>query len=409
MNNHTQAAMTDSPNDLLREAILDNERFVEAVFQGARGNQENPWARVTIRPILLKEQHHLQFEYFDGKQAFAKNHREAEAEEALAALVALPFKNVQASTTEGTTRIQYSKKGRPIIHHDLARQRRFDLDLAHDRAKPGILSEEQPAPFLSAIGVATADGRVRADQQRKFRQINEFLRLIDETREVENFERVPVRVVDLGCGSAALTFATYHYLNNVKGISATMTGVDTKSYLLDRHRETATQLEWPGMIFEANRIIDFEPTESPDIVLALHACDTATDEALAQAVRWRSKLIFSAPCCHHHLQAQLSQATTPEPFKPILRQGIMRERLGDVLTDSFRATILRLFGYRADIMEFVAVEHTPKNLMIRAVLVESPPPPALINEYIALKTYWGVTPYLEELLRDDLNPILAAV
>ena len=400
--------MTDSPETLLREAILDNEEFVEAAFQGTWGSQENPWARVTIRPILLKEQHLLQFEYFDSKQAFAKNYGEAEAKEALMALVALPFKNVHLSTTEGTVRIQYSKKGRPIIHHDTPRQKRVDLGLTHDRVKPGILSEDQAAPFLSAIGVTTADGHVRADQQRKFRQINEFLRLIDETHEMEHFGHSPVRVVDLGCGSAALTFATYHYLNNVKGIPATMTGVDTKSYLLERHRETAAQLGWTTMTFEPSRIIDFQPAESPDIVLALHACDTATDEALAQAIRGRSKLIFSAPCCHHHLQAQLSQATTPEPFRPVLRHGIMRERLGDVLTDSFRAHILRLLGYRAEIMEFVAVEHTPKNLMIRAVRMDTPPPPALVNEYIALKTFWGVTPYLEELLRDELTPILVA-
>ena len=400
--------MPESPEIILRETILDNDGFVEAVFQGARGNQKNLWARVVIRPVMLRDQRHLQFEFFDGVQAFAKNFRTNEAEAELAVLMALPFKSIQAATEQNTIRIQYSKKGRPVVHNDPPRQNRIDMDMAHDRVKPGILSEDQAAPFLSAIGLATADGRIRADQQRKFRQINEFLRLIDETREVENIQHRPVRVADLGCGSAALTFATYHYLNSVKGIPATMIGVDTKAYLLDRHRETATQLGWAGMSFEANRIIDFQPAEEPDIVLALHACDTATDEALGRAIRWRSKLIFSAPCCHHHLQAQLSQATMPELFRPVLRHGIMRERLGDLLTDSFRAHILRLLGYRTDVVEFVAVEHTPKNLMIRAVLMDTPPPLALVNEYIALKTYWGVTPYLEELLHDELNSILAA-
>lgn len=399
--------MSESPEDILRATILDDDGFVEAVFQGARIAQAPPWKRVTIRPILLRDQRHLQFEYFDDRQSFAKNYRGRDAADALTSVLEMPFKSVLASTNEATVRVQYSKKGRPILHRDASRPKRVDLDLAHDRAKPGILREDEPAPFLSAIGVTTADGRIRADQQRKFRQINEFLRLIDETGEIENFSDRPVRVVDLGCGSAALTFATYHYLNTVKGVAATMIGVDTKAYLLERHRETATQLGWEGMTFEANRIIDFQPAETPDIVLALHACDTATDEALDRAARWGSKLIFSAPCCHHHLQAQLSQAATPEPFRPVLRHGIMRERLGDILTDSFRAQILRLLGYRTDVVEFVAVEHTPKNLMIRAVQTNTPPSPALIREYVALKSYWGVTPYLEDLLRDTLYPILA--
>src|SRR5690606_35015802 len=127
-------------------------------------------------------------------------------------------------------------------------------------------------------------------------------------------------------------------------------------------------------------ILDYQTAHNPDIVLALHACDTATDEALARAVRWQSQLIISAPCCHHHLQAQLAAAETPVAFRPVLRHGILRERLGDILTDSFRAHILRLLGYRADVIEFVAVEHTPKNLMIRAVATNAPPPTALVEE-----------------------------
>lgn len=281
------------------------------------------------------------------------------------------------------------------------------MNVAHDRVKPALLSEDQPAPFLSAIGVATADGRIRADQQRKFRQINEFLRLIEETGEIEGLETRPLRVVDLGCGSAALTFATYHYLNNVKHIPTTLIGVDAKAHLMERHNETAAGLEWGDLEFTAGRIAEFNPPNKPDIVLALHACDTATDEALAQAVKWQSSLIFSAPCCHHHLQAQLAGSEMPEPFRPVMRHGILRERLGDILTDAFRAHILRLLGYRADVIEFVDQQHTPKNIMIRAVFKNAPPPPTLIDEYKAMKTYWEVTPYLEVLLEDQFAAILA--
>lgn len=399
--------MVEFPAPLLQAAILENTRFVEASFQGTRRAGEVSWERVTIRPVLIKDTRHWQFVYFDGTQTTTKNYLAQEAKGPLDDLIAHPFKSIQAITTEETIRVQFSKKGRPIVHHEPRGKQPVPLDLAHDRAKPGILSEHQPAPFLNVIGVTTSDGRVRADQQRKFRQINEFLRLVEETNEVERLASRPVHVVDLGCGSAALTFATYHYLNTIRNIPATLTGVDTKAYLLDRHRATAAQLGWDGMSFEAGRILDFEPGHLPDIVLALHACDTATDEALARAIKWGSSLIFSAPCCHHHLQAQLATNETPGAFRPVVRHGILRERMGDILTDAFRAQILRLLGYRTDVIEFVAVEHTPKNLMIRAVRVDAPLPANLLEEYSALKSYWGVTPYLEELLVEEMDSVLA--
>lgn len=394
--------MSDDPLQLVRAAILGND-FQEAVFQGARPGATVPWERVAIRPVQLKSGRRLQFAMFDGKQERSTNYTTGDVAVALDELLALPFRSIRATTTAGSLRVQFSKKGRPVLHRERRSGESVPLDMAHDRVKPLILSQDEPAPFLAAIGVATADGRVRADQQRKFRQINEFLRLIAETGEVELLEARPLRVVDLGCGSAALTFATYHYLTAVKDIPTLMTGVDTKVHLMDRHRETAARLGWTGLSFAAARIEEFTPARPPHIVLALHACDTATDEALAQAVRWRAKLIFSAPCCHHHLQAQLSSAPAPEPFRAVLRHGILRERLGDVLTDAFRALILRLMGYRAEVLEFVPIEHTPKNLMIRAIHTAAPPAPALLAEYEAMKAYWGVTPWLETLLGDELR------
>ncbi len=399
--------MTDSdPQALLRAAILDEERFVEAVFQGARPGIASPWVRVSVRPVRVKGARRLQFAFFDGTQDRSRNLDREEAGAEVDALLALPFRSAVARTTAETLRIQFSKKGRPILHREQRETAPIPLELAHDRAKPLILPDSAAAPFLAALGVTTADGRVRADQQRKFRQINEFLRLIEETGEIAPPAGRPLHVVDLGCGSAALTFAVYYYLTVIRGIPTAMTGVDTKAHLLDRHRQTAAQLGWEGLTFEAARIIDYGAGAPADIVLALHACDTATDEALARAVGWDSRLIFSAPCCHHHLQAQLSAAPTPEPFRPVLRHGILRERLGDTLTDAFRALILRLMGYRAEVLEFVPVEHTPKNLMIRAVNNHAAATPALIAEYAAMKSYWGVTPYLETLLGDALHTVL---
>jgi len=396
--------MPDDALQLVHAAIL-SDGLEEATFQGARRSAALPWQRVTIRPVLLKGERYLQFATFDGVQERSRNYRAEQAAAQLEELLAASVKSIRVLTATDTLRVQFSKKGRPILHRDLREGRpSIPLDLAHDRAKPLLLSAD--APFLAAIGVTTTDGRVRADQQRKFRQINEFLRLVEETGELERLKARPLRVVDLGCGSAALTFATYHYLSAVKGIPTAVTGVDTKAHLMARHAETAERLAWGGMSFAAARIADFALDPSPHIVLALHACDTATDEALARAIRWRSRLIFSAPCCHHNLQAQLAAAPAPEPFRPVLRHGILRERLGDALTDAFRAHILRLMGYRAEVLEFVPVEHTPKNLMIRAVYTAAAAPAALVAEYHALKAYWNVVPYLETLLGDDLGHVL---
>ncbi|HNS40450.1 MAG TPA: methyltransferase, partial [Promineifilum sp.] len=238
--------MADSHAQLLRDALLNDESLVEAIFQGTRSGETPPWDRVTIRPVSLKSGRHLQFSYFDGTQDITKNFSNAEAAEYVDELLAHAFKSIQVSTTRESIRVQFSRKGRPIIHREQRKGQPIPIDLTHDRTKLGILSDEHPTPFLQAIGVMTAGGAVRADQRRKFRQINEFLRLIDETGEVDRLLSRPVSVVDLGCGSAALTFATYHYLNTVKGIPATLVGVDTKAHLMERHADTAASLGWDG-------------------------------------------------------------------------------------------------------------------------------------------------------------------
>lgn len=398
--------MTDNLSQQINHSILNSDTFISAEFRRPR-TPAVPWQEVTVRPVLIRNERLLQFSYFDGQQVVARNYTYQDAEPAVDELLALPFKSVVLQATTGTTRIQYSKKGRPIVHQD-AETQPIPLPLAHDRPKPYLLDAEDPAPFLRAIGVATEDGRIRAGQQRKFRQINEFLRLLADTGVADNWTNPPIRIVDLGCGNAALTFATYHYVQHELNIPVRVTGVDVKQHLIDKHNATVDQLGWENIEFVAGRIVDYKPETRPDVVIALHACDTATDEALAQGIRANSKLILSAPCCHHHLQAQLGQSEPPAPFAPVTRHGILRERLGDILTDAFRAQILMMLGYRTDVIEFIAVSHTPKNLMIRAVhsIDSQPDTTTAVTEYKALKDYWGVTPYLETLLSGELRSLL---
>lgn len=384
---------------LITRHVLDADTFVKATFSGRRHGHQVPWKKVTVRPVLIQDRRHLQFTTFDGQQAITKNYRGAEAEARLQELLDLPFRTMYVQTTEEGIQVEISKRGKVFVRrHDTPARR---PTLRHDRRKARLLSPKTAAPFLQAIGILTEDGRVRADMRHKYQQIDHFLRLIVETGALEGLTP-PLSIVDCGCGSAHLTFAVYYYLNHRLELPTRMVGVDTNADLLRRRAALAEHFEGPELTFTASRIIDFTPPAPPDIVLALHACDTATDEALAQAVRWQSRMIFSAPCCHHHLQAQMSAEAAPAPFGPVLRHGILRERLGDVLTDSLRAALLEVMGYRTDVVEFVAVEHTPKNLLIRALRADGSEGPAAYRSYTALRDFWGVTPYLETLLKADL-------
>ena len=389
----------------LKTRMLDAGLFRRALFRGRRKGQSLPWERVTVRPVQIRGGRHLQFSYFDGRKDITKNYSGAEAEARLDELLALPFKSITVQTAVETLRLQFSRKGRPILHRDAPPPGADALpDLSHDRRKTLPLPPDRPDPFLQTIGIMTAEGKIRAGMRDKFRQINRFLQLMEEGGVLEEQPDSPLRVVDCGCGNAYLTFAAYHYLTHVRGRTAHLVGIDVREDLLQRRAEQAQQLGWEGLTFEATRIIDYRPPAPPDVVLALHACDTATDEALAQAVRWGSRRIFAAPCCHHHLQTRLpSLKDAPLAVQPVFRHGILKERLGDILTDSFRALILRIMGYRTEVVEFVATEHTPRNLMIRAVRTAPAGQPELVRAYRAMKTFWGVTPFLEELLSAEIE------
>ncbi|MFC1976086.1 SAM-dependent methyltransferase, partial [Chloroflexota bacterium] len=378
---------------LVKQSILDEETFLKAVFSGQQRGHVIPWNKVVVRPVLIKERRHLQFSYFDAKKDITKNYTDAEIVEKLDELLALPFKSINVQTTNQTFQVQITKKGKVIIHQHKTPEQQKTPSLQHDRQKDLLLPADTPDPFLQQIGIMTQDGKVRAKMQKKFRQINEFLKLIVETEELEKIEQSPLNIIDCGCGNAYLTFAVYHYLNHMLGLPARMIGIDVNQSLLNRRLALSQDLGWDDLTFQATRIVDYRPSDPPGMVLALHACDTATDEALAQAVKWQSKMIFCAPCCHHHLQQQLTQQTAPSPFKPVLRHAIFKERWGDILTDSFRSLLLQIMGYRTEVVEFVSTEHTGKNLMIRAIKSGQPGNRQAIQEYKQLAEFWQVKPY----------------
>lgn len=318
-------------------------------------------------------------------------------------LLALPFRNIFVEAQTGGVQVNISKKGKAVVSEVKPSRSSAQADVAHDRKKNRILSAENAEPFLKAVGILTSDGRIKADMQSKFKQINDFLRLVDETDSLQSFGNESIHVVDFGCGNAYLTYAIYYYLHDLLKLDAHVTGVDVKAELIERHKEKVKALGWNQLDFQVGHIADYEPKSIPNVVLALHACDTATDDALAKGIEWQSKLIVCAPCCQHKLQAQMARVPMPESFASIFKDGIFFERIGDILTDTFRANILRIVGYRTDVTQFIPIEHTAKNLMIRAVKAPSTNKARWLDDYRNLKSFWQVTPYLERLLEKTSN------
>jgi SAM-dependent methyltransferase len=384
--------------------ILARASLVRAVFSGAQKGSSLPWTKVIVRPVELKGEIHLQFSYFDEKKDITKNHLE-DAAAKVDELLALPFRNIFVESRDGNLQVNISKKGKALVSEPKSTIAPV-ADLSHDHQKNRLLSAENAEPFLKAVGIMTSDGKIRADMQRKFKQINEYLRLVDETDSFQALSGEPIHVVDFGCGNAYLTFAIYYYLHDILKLDAHVTGVDIKADLIESHQKKAESLGWSQLNFVVGQIADYKPEVIPNVVIALHACDTATDDALAQGIQWDSKLIVCAPCCQHELQEQMSHIPMPTSVLPVFHDGILFERMGDILTDTFRANILRIMGYRTDVTQFVPIEHTAKNLMIRSVKTSPAGNARWVEEYKNLKSFWQVTPYLEKVLGESQTQYL---
>ena len=391
----------DDYKQLTQKRIIDHENFIRAVFSGEQKGSSLQWIKVTVRPVEIKGEFNLQFSYFDEKKDITKNYSLADALQKVNGLLALPFRNIYVESNLGNVQVNFSKKGKALVSESRPTAAPASKNMAHDRDKPRLLSDENARPFLQAVGIMTQDGRIKSDMQRKYKQINEFLRLLDETASFSTWNGVPIHVIDFGCGNAYLTFAVYFYLHDILKLDTHVTGVDVNSDLIARHQKKVESLGWEQLSFKVVQIADYQPDVTPDIVLALHACDTATDDALAKGIQWDSKVIVCAPCCQHELQAQLSKIPAPDQMLPVFQDGILSERMGDILTDTFRATILRIMGYRTDVTQFVPIEHTAKNLMIRSVKTTQVGNERWVDEYRSLKSFWKVTPYLERLLGEE--------
>ena len=366
----------------VRELLLD-PALIRAVAAGRRRGQTPSVVRAELRPVALKGGPQLQIVTDDGSRPYTRNVSPGpQAATAVDALLTEPFGNWHVETATATVQVRVTKKGDAQVHR--AATEAAPIAQGHDRAKQWLLDPGDP--LFTVVGGTAA----------KRRQVDAFLRALAATLPDDPAELPsPLRVVDLGCGNAYLTFAAYRYLAD-RGAKVHVVGVDVRADQRERNTAVAAQLGCgDDVTFVAGTIEDAVLPETPDLVLALHACDTATDQALARAVQWNARWVLAAPCCHHDIAAQLKGNQAPSPYGEITRQAILRERFADVLTDSLRASLLRVYGYKVDVVEFVDSQHTPRNLLLRARRAGVTGDRA---EYDALTSQWGVTPALEKLL-----------
>lgn len=374
----------------LAEALADAATFLRLTIVGPAGDAGR-WQKVVFRPVEIRGERLLQEVANDGRKDITRNHPLDAIPDRLGELIGGGFRTLQLQTSERDLHARLTKKGRLMVHGTKPSRPGAAPELRHDRQKRHAVGGETADPVLVALGIQTDAGKVRERMQGKFRQINDFLNLLRPV--IERLDP-PISVLDCGCGKAYLTFTLLGELRKMHPGQVEVVGIDVNPEVIDHCRKVAQDLGWPEARFGCMGIEDYRPMTSPDVVLSLHACDTATDDALAQGVRLGARAILAAPCCQHELNSRIEHAA----FQPVLKHGILRERTADILTDAFRAQLLTLHGYHTEVVEFVDRESTARNLLIRAVRTGQSPPAEARENYEQLKALWGVTPYLETAL-----------
>lgn len=378
--------MTKELDQVLRESFTID--FISAVLSNPREKEE--LQKVKIRPLLKGAELYFQLEEFRGKQAFHENVRAEEAVVKTWELMQL-FKQMQIETKKFSCTVLISKKGKITIKKKAVSGKVKEVDLSHNRSKKYILQEGTPVMFLQDLGVMTADGKIVRTRFDKFRQINRFLEFIEDILPKLPSDR-EVTILDFGCGKSYLTFAMYYYLHELKKYDVRIIGLDLKTDVIRKCNELSEKYGYEKLRFLEGNIADYTGVDEVDMVVTLHACDTATDFALAKAVGWKAKVILSVPCCQHEMNEQIQN----EILHPALKYGLIKERMAALFTDALRAEYLEREGYDTQILEFIDMEHTPKNILIRAVRTGRAHENG--EEIKQLEDFLHVTPMLGKLL-----------
>lgn len=369
------------------EENVANTSIIYAVFASPLNKTENKYKKITLKPISSNNKVIYQFEKFTDKQAFHENVEQNSIVEKIMALTQL-YKNINIFTVEADYQVLVSKKG-SIRVIKLSPTKTMSIS-SHNKTKNYIIPDNEPCDFLIELGVMNKDGKVLAKKYDKFKQINKFLEIVDDAftkaaSETEiNNTKDKYKIIDFGCGKAYLTFALYYYFYKIKKINVQIVGLDLKTEVIDFCNNVAKKLNYSQLRFENGDIKDYNTNQEVDMVVTLHACDNATDAALVKAIKWNTNIILSVPCCQHEFFDKIEN----DDLEPMLKHGLIKERLSSLVTDSLRSLFLETKGYKVQLVEFVDMEHTPKNILIRAT--KSNVRKEAINEYEDFKRFWNL-------------------
>lgn len=371
--------------------LLKEENLLHATLSSPR--QKNIPKKISLRLLKVKNKLAYQFSYYQAQKVIHKNVDVNECGKFLLDLLK-DYKQALFCTDSEDYQVLLNRNNEATILRKKSKKEKLEV-LEHNRPKNYILKEGQPIPFLVHLGVMSSAGKVFADKYDKFRQINRFLEMIADVLTQLPCDR-KIKIVDFGCGKAYLTFALYYYLHIQNHLDVQMVGLDLKEDVVDFCQKIAQQLQFSQLHFQKGDIQTYSLEDSIDMMVCLHACDTATDYALEKAVRWNAKVILAVPCCQHELFKQIESPN----LEPLLKHGILKERFSALITDAVRAQFLEMMGYKTQILEFIDMEHTPKNLLIRAVKIELNPEKKLKTEreYLDLKEKLHIFPKIEALL-----------
>ena len=346
--------LTGIINDNLIRAVISNPKDKDGI------------SKVKVRPVLIGGELKFQVTEYVGTQVFHKNLSDKEAVAYMEKMITNSFRQCEIIAKDVSLNVLVSKKGKVTISKKKSVAKQIELkgmtDLSHNRTKQYILKEGIPVPFLVDLGVMNKQGDVLKPRYDKFKQINRFLEFVRDVADELPRDR-EVDIIDFGCGKSYLTFAIYYYLHELRGLDVRITGLDLKKDVIEKCNRLSEKYGYDKLLFKMGDIARYTEADGVDMVVTLHACDTATDLALIKAVSWNAKVILSVPCCQHEVNRQIKN----DVMSPVLSYGILKDRMSAIITDAVRAEVLKIKGYETEIMEFIDMEHTPKNLLIRAV------------------------------------------
>lgn len=379
----------------LREKLMPflSDRLCQITVSGPR--EKEGIFKIKIRPLLLKGELVFQKTAYKGTQVFHENLSGEELLEQLLHEMQGNFRQLAAESLDGSLTVLVSKKGKVTAKYKENQQNAVKMrpELYHNRVKQYILKEGIPVPFLVDLGIQTREGAIVRAKYDKFKQINRYLEFVEDVLPVLKGEGA-IHIIDFGCGKSYLTFALYYYLHELQKLDVMITGLDLKTDVIHNCNRLAQSYGYDRLQFVQGDIKNFTGSDQVDMVVTLHACDTATDYAIEKAVGWGAKVIFTVPCCQHEVNGQIQNKL----LHPVLKYGLLKERLSAILTDAIRANLLEEAGYDTQVLEFIEMEHTPKNILIRAVRRQEKREDSGISELTAAL---GVETTLQKLFRKD--------